>query len=498
MTSLPAQVKSYEDLQNEVLELRQENERLWQQIKLLKKYVFGQKSERQPAVDIEQGQLFPTEITIVEEPEVATPISAHVRKGGGRKALPADLPRERIEYEPEEKDCGNCGVPLERIGEEITTELDYVPARFVIREHVKIKRACSKCKEAGVKTGKLPPALQPIERGRPGAGLLVHVMVSKYCDHIPLNRLENIFAREGVNIPRQRMCDWLREMAEQLRPLAVAILKLLLEHDYLQADETTIKVQLDELAGKLHTGYFWAIHGPPNMVYYHYAPSRASEVPKELLADFTGVLQTDAYAGYNPIYLPDKCYRLACLAHIRRKLLEANAAANKHGTQAIKLIQQLYRVEREAKELKCEEAERLAKRHELRQQKSLPLLEQFFQILGAIKERYLPKNLLRQAAEYALEQRVEMFRFLDDPRFEIDNNSIERLMRPIAVGRKNYLFAGSHAGAEWAAIFYTLINCCKLNGVNPTNYLRDVLCRIHSHPASRINELLPFNSKPAD
>lgn len=342
----------------------------------------------------------------------------------------------------------------------------------------------------------LPPEVQPIERGRPGIGLLVYIIVSKYCNHLPLNRLEQMFAREGVDVARQRMCDWLREMAEQLKPLAAAILKLLLERDYLQADETTIKVQLAELNQKLHTGYFWATQGPPNMVYYHYAPTRASEVPKELLEDFNGVLQTDAYAGYNTVYLPNKCYRLACLAHIRRKLLEANGAANKHGTQALKIIQQLYHIEQEAKHLKCEDEQRLSKRHELHQQKSAPLLERFFSALQTVKDSYLPKNILRQAAEYGLEQRAEMFRFLDNPRFEIDNNAIERLMRPIAVGRKNYLFAGSHAGAERAAVFYTLINTCRLNRVNPTTYLRDVLRRLNTHPAARLNELLPFNRKP--
>lgn len=496
MTALPQSTKSYEELQEEVVALREENERLWQQIKLLKKYVFGQKSEKLPAIDLQQEQLFPSETTIIDELETETSVKAHVRKGGGRKVLPANLPRERIEYEPEEKTCGNCGADLEKIGEEIATELDYIPARLIVREHVKIKRACSKCKEGGVNIGKLPPEVQPIERGRAGIGLLVYIIISKYCDHLPLNRLEQMFARDGVEIARQRMCDWLREMAEQLKPIAEAILKVLLERDYLQADETTIKVQLDELKKKLHTGYFWAIHGPPNIVYYHYAPSRAGEVPKELLKDFTGVLQTDAYAGYNPVYVPDRCRRLACLAHIRRKLLDNNAAANKHGNQALELIQRLSKIEREAKNLNCEEAERLTRRHELRQQKSRPLLDSFFGVLATIRDTYLPKNMLRSAAEYALDQREEMYRYLEDPRFEIDNNSIERLMRPIAIGRKNYLFAGSHAGAQWAAVFYTLINTCKLNGVNPAEYLRDVIVRINQHPQARINELLPFNWKP--
>lgn len=502
MRAIPLPQKSYEELETENAELHEEIERLWQQIKLLKKHIYGQKSEKLPVIDLRQEPLFPSESMIIDEPEAITPVKEHVRKGGGRKVLPANLPRERIEYEPEEKTCGNCGVELEKIGEEITTELDYIPARLIVREHVKIKRACSKCKEAGVSIGKLPPEVQPIERGRAGIGLLVYIIISKYCDHLPLNRLEQMFARCGMEIARQRMCDWLREMAEQLKPLAEAILKVLLERDYLQADETTIKVQLEEvqleeLKRKLHTGYFWAIHAPPNIVYYHYAPTRAGEVPKELLKDFTGVLQTDAYAGYNPVYVPDKCRRLACLAHIRRKLLDNNAAANKHGNQALELIQRLSKVEREAKNLSCEEAERLTRRHELRQQKSRPLLDRFFGVLATIRDTYLPKNMLRAAAEYALDQREEMYRYLEDPRFEIDNNSIERMMRPIAIGRKNYLFAGSHAGAEWAAVFYTLINTCKLNGINPADYLRDVIIRINNHPQSRINELLPFNWKPA-
>lgn len=479
----------YEALQEELTAAREEIARLHQHMLWLKKQMFGRKSEK---LDLNQLLLFDAgEPSQAKTEEEQIEIPAHARqKPSGRKPLPKELPRERIEYFPEEKLCSCCGKELQRIGEEITEELDYIPARLVVKEHAKIKLACPHCKDK-VHTAVLPPEVQPIERGRAGVGLLVYIIISKFCDHLPLYRLEQMFAREGVEIARQRMWDWLEAIADQLKSLHRALLLEILLNYYVQADETTIKVQFGEVKGKLHTGYFWAVHAPPNLVYYRYAPTRAEEVPLELFKGYRGFIQTDLYAGYNAVFLPDGCTRLGCFAHVRRKFLEKGGASNKDANEIIQQIAKLYKVESEAKGMNPE------KRRELRLRKAVPLLEQLFLKIDALNQRLLPQHPLKEATEYALKQKEALERYTTDGRFEIDNNAIERQMRPIAVGRKNYLFAGSHSGAEAAAIYYSLINSCKLNQINPREYLRDVIRRLPTHPASRIKELLPHNWKPS-
>ena len=480
----------YEAVLARLASLENENAKLYQHLLWLKKQTFGRKSEKQ---DPNQQPLFDAadfEQAPAKEQEDEIEVPAHSRrKPGGRKPLRKDLPRERIEYLPEETTCSCCHEELRRIGEEVTEELDYIPSQLIVREHVKVKLACPRCKD-GVQTGKLPPEVQPIERGRAGVGLIVYIMLSKYCDHLPLFRLEKMFAREGIEIARQRMWDWLAAIADQLKSLHRALLAEMLLVYYLQADETTIKVQLGEEKGKLHTGYFWAVHAPPNLVYYRYAPTRAGEVPLKLFDGYEGVIQTDLYAGYNAVFLPETCKRLACFAHVRRKFIEKGGASGKESNDIIKEIAKLYRVEKEAKGIGFED------RAELRKRKSLPLLEALFSKIENLNQRLLPQHPLKEATEYALKQKQELLRYVDDGRFEIDNNAIERQMRPIAVGRKNYLFAGSPAGAEAAAIFYSLINSCKLNNINPREYLCDILRRLPTHPASRISELLPHRWTP--
>ena len=299
-----------------------------------------------------------------------------------------------------------------------------------------------------------------------------------------------MFAREGLGIARQRMWDWLAATSDQLKSLHRALLAEILLNYYVQADETTIKVQLGEDKGKLHTGYYWAVHSPPNLVYYRYAPTRAEEIPLELFADFQGFVQTDLYAGYNAVFLPQACTRLGCFAHVRRKFIEKGGAAKKQSGQIIEQIAKLYKIEAEGKKLSFEE------RGKLRQKKSVPILEKLFLNIESLNQQLLPQHPLREATEYALKQKEALMLYTTDGRFEIDNNAIERQMRPIAVGRKNYLFTGSNAGAEAAAIFYSLINSCKLNNVNPREYLCDVIRRLPTHKAADIAELLPHRWKP--
>lgn len=469
--------------------LQEDLVRLHHQMLLLKKHAFGRSSEKLGSGhDERQEVLFPSPgVSEPGESEETTIVKTHTRAANrGRKPLPKDLPRERIEYEPEERSCSCCGREREKIGEEISEELDYVPAHFVVREHVRIKRACRTCQNAVV-SGTLPPGVQVIEGARPGAGLLAHIAVSKFCDHLPLFRQEMIYLRQDIEIPRQRMSDWLGASVELLMPIYNELFRYLLSKTYLQADETEIKVRDPELKGRLFTGWLWAFHSPPDAVAFHYAPTRASEVPRQILSSYTGFLQTDKYAGYNAVLVPGNVRRLACLAHVRRKFVEAQHAAKRECSVILKHIAELYRVEREIKKSSLEERQRKRWKH------ARPRLRKLKKYLLACRERLLPKHPLAQAVEYTLTQWREVCRYVLLPAADIDSNAVERQIRPIALGRKNYLFAGSHAGAVRAAVMYSLIQSCKLNRVNPFDYLTDVLRQVHTLPASRLPELLPHN-----
>lgn len=453
---------------------------------------YGKKSEK---LVLEQEELFAFD-TPAEEPESSSvAVKPHKRTiKRGRKPLPEDLERERIEYEPEAKECEHCGRELVRIGEEVTKELDYIPAKYLVREHVKIKCACPHCKQ-GVLSGVLPPSVQPLERSRPGAGLLTQITISKYVDHQPLFRQEQIFARDGIILSRRRMCDWIERTVELLNPLWKALKVEVLSHPYVQADETSIKVRDLELLKeehKLFTGYFWAVHAPPNLAFFEYHDTRASDAAKEVLKSFKGVVQTDAYAGYNEVVLPDAVQRLACMAHIRRKFIDGRNFAPAEADQIIKQIAVLYKLEKQWKKLEAKN--RQAKRAKI----AKPLFEKLYETISAISARLLPKHGLQDALKYALKQQSQMELYLSDGSFHIDNNPIERQIRPIALGRKNYLFAGSHDGARRAAVLYSLLATCKLNGVNPRIWLTDVLKRLPAYPINQVAELLPHRWSEAD
>jgi hypothetical protein len=263
-----------------------------------------------------------------------------------------------------------------------------------------------------------------------------------------------------------------------------------LSSDYVQADETYIKVREIEVAGQLLQGYFWGVHAPPNIVFFEYFDTRSGEAAKEVLAGLRGRVQTDAYAGYNPVLLPDQVERIACMAHIRRKFREQRECAPAECDQIINQIRNIYALETQWKTLSAEE------RHANRQQFARPQLERLFDYLSDLKNRFLPRHNFQDPLDYALKQRKEMFRYLDDGRYHIDNNAIEREIRPIALGRKNYLFAGSHEGARRAAVFYSLLATCKLNNVNPAKWLTTVLKTMPILPRNRYQELLPHRWRP--
>lgn len=451
------------------------------------KKIYGTKSEK---LESNNQIALNFELLPIASPEAETiEVPSHKRiVKRGRKPLPDELEREQIIYEPEQTHCECCSTELVTIGQQVSEELEKIPAQLKVIEHIRIKKACSKCKEAKVLIAKLPATVIPIEGARPGAGLLADIAVSKYVDHLPLHRQEAIFARHGIELRRQRMSDWIAKIAELLEPLYAALRKEILKLPYVHADETTIKVQDGIKEGQCHTGYLWGLHGPPNLVWFHYDKSRASSVAEELFKEYAGAVHTDAYAGYNQIYLPDKCVRLACFAHIRRKFLEANKVAGKEVTKILTLISQIYKLE---SNLKTSEQRLL-----VRQSKSKKLAAELFDYMKLTASRTLPRSEFMKALSYALNQEAEVMRIFESGDYDLDNNAIERQMRPVAIGRKNYMFAGSHEGARRAAILYSLLNTCKLNKVNPWEWLRDVLVRVSSDNSVKAIDLLPHSWKP--
>jgi transposase len=418
-----------------------------------------------------------------ELPELSseTSVSSHKRQAKKKRSR-ENLPRERIEYEPEETTCECCGEDLCRIGEEVTEEFEFIPSKFKVTEHVRVKRACSACKSS-VFTGELPVDVQVLEKCRAGAGLLSHIIVSKYCDHLPLHRQEGMFARHGMDISRKTLSEWVGKVSRLLAPVAEAIRKDILSSPAIFADETTLKVQ-DKTKEGLKLGHLWGMRAPPG-VYFHYAPSRAGAIARELFSSFEGFVHTDAYAGYNPVFLPETCTRVGCWAHVRRKFIEVQKVSGKESAFVLKAISQIYAVEKKVRHLTPEE------RLKARQKKTVPLLQNLKGNLDAFNERTLPRHPLKKALEYTLNQWDELTVFASDGLLEADNNMIEREMRPIALGRKNYLFAGSHDGARWAATLYTLIGSAKIHHLNPYEYLKDIMRRVHTHPASKVQELTP-------
>lgn len=472
---------SREQLISALFDAKLEVNRLQEILGKANKNLYGSKSEK-----LAEQELFA--FAPEQELEPVSEITTLVKKTRKKRELPNTIPRERIEYDLESPLCPCCDREMAIIGEELSEELEFIPAQFKVIEHVRVKRACGRCKN-GVYVPSLPPEVKPLERRQAGAGLLSQILISKYQDHSPLYRQEQIFNRHGISLPRKLLCGWVAGAAELLTPIYEALKKELLAESYLQADETHLKVQDPEVQGKLHTGYLWSILGPPNRVIFHYADSRAGEVPRELLNGFKGRLQTDAYAGYNKVFIPESCERIACMAHLRRKFIESRATAKSSADKVISLIADLYKLERS---LKNEiPAERLRKR----KKRAFYTLKKLYRLIKQQRKSTLPESAYAKALNYAWEQRIAMLQYLRDGRYEIDNNLIENQMRPIALGRKNYLFAGSHEGAKRAAIIYSILQTCKLNQVNPFDYLSDVFRRIHTRGVS-LHSLLPQNWKP--
>jgi transposase len=369
--------------------------------------------------------------------------------------------------------------------------LEYVPARFKVIRQVRPKLACACCER--IVQAEAPS--RPIARGVAGPGLLAHVLVSKYCDHLPLYRQSEIYAREGVELERSTLADWVGGTNALLVPLVEALRRHVLSATKLHGDDTPVPV-LAPGNGKTKTGRLWtyvrddrpAGDTTPAAVWFAYTPDRKGEHPKAHLSNFTGTLQADGYAGFERIYEAGHIQEAACWAHVRRKFYDL-VAAHKSQTagEALERIGALYAIENEIRGRSPEE------RRKVRNERARPLLESLQQWLEATLGKLSRKSDTALAVRYALGRWAALLRYVNDGRIEIDNNAAERALRTVALGRKNYLFAGSDAGGERAAAIYSLIGSAKLNGINPEAYLRDVLTHIADHPINRIDDLLPWN-----
>ena len=466
---------------------------LTHELSWLKRQVFGQKAERY--VPNGNGQMaigLPGAAEIAPAPVVTQKISyerqvssPEAKNGHGRNALPAHLPRVDTVLEPEEDVTG-----MQKIGEEVTEELEYKPGKLFVNRIIRPKYA--KADGSGsVVTAALP--FRPIEKGRPGPGLIAHVLLSKYVDHLPLYRQEKMFKREKVSIPRSTLGGWVEGGCRLLSPLYDRLVRKVLQTDYLQADETPVKVQDDHIPGKTHQGYFFAYRNPllPAIV-FDYQESRSRAGPMEFLEDFQGVLQTDAYKGYNEILTWPGVKALGCFAHARRNFFEAKDNDPARAEAILKLIKRLYAVEDKARGEKPEDRLSPEERYQLRQAESVPIMKDIKTWLDTEVQQTLPKSAMGQAIGYALNIWNRLETYLTDGRFEIDNNLLENAIRPVALGRKNWLFAGSHDGAKRSAMIYSFVGTCAMQGIEPFEYLRNVIDKLPGHPQSRIDELLPL------
>ena len=464
------------------------------QLEWFKRHTFGRRSEK---LDDNQLTLFEG-VTDTEDQENAsaesnpTPAGAAKKSKShrnGRRPLPDHLPRERIEYHPPKEDliCSCCGQAKQVMGEEITEELDYVPASFVVRQHARLKYVCKHCQE-GVVIADLPP--RPIEKGRPGTGLLAHVLTSKYADHLPLHRQEGILKRHGVDIHRSTMCDWVRECAHLLSPIVRYMKQVVLRSKVINTDDTPVPI-LDGSRTQTRKGYLWAYIGDKRTVVFDYTPTHSRDGPMAFLGNYAGYVQADAYKGYDAFFENGDATEVGCWAHTRRKFYDARTTDSRRAHEMLALIGRLYDIEREAKqnELNASAVK------ELRQQHSKSILAEISPRLEGWSIEVLPKSPMGQAVGYARGQWEALNQYLHDSDLDIDNNLSERVLRTVAIGRRNWMFAGSDAGAERAAVIYSLIATCKLCHVDPFAYLRDVLDRISTHPASRIAELTPLGWK---
>lgn len=475
--------EKYEALYIEHINLRHELDQL-------KRLIFGSRHERfVPSTPQEQLALglettrsssqttSPATVQTIEYTRTKKTVTEKVNTG--RMKLPADLPREEVVLEPDQDVSG-----LTVIGKEITEELERVPGKLFVRQYIRPKYALPNGE--GVVIADLPA--RPIDKGIPGPGLLAQIVIDKYTDHLPVHRQLQRFEREGIKLASSTLTDWISGTCTLLDPLYEELKRQVLSADYLQADETPIKVLDKDKKGTTHRGYHWVYHAPvERMVLFDYREGRGREGPQECLKHFKGHLQTDGYSVYEDFDRKSEVTLLHCMAHARRKFDESKDNDLVRASYALTEIQKLYALERHAKI----ESLSLEQRHSLRQEKAIPILKDLKTWMLENYKAVLPKSTIGQALHYSLERWDKLMLYTADGKLEIDNNLVENAIRPVAIGRKNYLFAGSHNGARRAAMLYSFLGTCKINDVNPFEWLRDVLSKIPTAPVNNLSVLLP-------
>ncbi len=481
-----------EDLRARIRELAELTERatdLAAQIEALKRYFFDRRRERfvdHPELPFPGDENEPEKPPFVdeapddEEPDI-DPLRNKPRRRRGVKRVRDDLPRKRevIEVAEDERRC-QCGDVMQEIGEDITEELEYRPASFFVREIARKKYACKKHEEQGVVTPELPP--RPIAKGMAGASLLAQIVTAKYKDHLPLHRQHGIYMRQGVDIAESTMVDWVRDVAALLTPVVEATREEILDAPIVSTDDTPICVQDRSHPKGSRKGFLWAYLGEPGDVVFRYTKGRSRDGPLEFFGKYEGYVQADAYSGYDALFRRSRVAEVGCWAHARRRFFKALATAPEPAKYAIAAIRSLYQFEADATKADFD----VDARRQLRQQESRPLLEMLRPWLKSLKSSVLPKSPIGKAVSYTLNQWDALSRFVEDGRLALDNNRTERAIRQVAIGRKNWMFAGSDAGGERAAAIYSVIGGCIELKVDPLEYLEDVIRRIAAGDDPRV------------
>lgn len=470
-------------------ELESQVFRISQELEFLKRQLFGRKSERFIPADNMQLNL---ELEGIEQkqPAVLTQQISYKRskpsedkKQPVRMELPAHLIRKEEVIEP--------GVDLrgaKRIGQVETEILEYTPGKLYVRKIIRPKYALPQ--EKGIVIGDLPSL--PLPKSNAGSSLLTHIIISKFVDHLPFYRQVQQFRRQDVPIAESTINGWFSAVADLLEPLYEKLKEKVRRSDYLQTDETPIKVLDQNKQGSTHKGYHWVYYAAQEkLVCFDYQKGRGRAGPKGFLKDFHGVIQVDGYKAYD-IFDDTKHTRLlGCMAHVRRKFEQSRINDKARSEYALDRIRELYMIERKAENISYEQ------RKSLREEKSVPILQDLRQWMEDQYKQVLPKSGIASALFYALNHWERLIRYVEDGRYQIDNNWVENAIRPVALGRKNYLFAGSHDGARRAAIIYSLLNTCRKNNIEPSVWLEDTLNRINDHPISQLDDLLPCTWKPS-
>lgn len=487
IAALKNQLQQFNDLQLQTLQLQQ-------QLSQLKKMIFGSRQERfipsginpsQLSLNMEAEQVATCSITDTQKISYTRTTVAVEQKPlphPGRTKLPETLRREEIIIEPL-ADIMGC----KKMGEEITEVLEYEPGELFVKKYIRPKYA--KPAGEGVLIGELPS--RPLEKAMAGPGLLAQIVIDKYVDHLPLYRQMQRFERSGVKLPYSTLTDWVARTCRLIEPLFAALKKEVLASNYLHVDETPIRVMSKEKSGETHRGYYWVYQNSiDKIVFFDYQEGRGREGPIEILEHFTGYLQTDGYAAYEIFDKQDGITLMHCMAHARRMFNEALENDQARATYAMEQLQKLYAIERQAKEQNLSFDEIT----ELRKAKSVPLLHALGEWMKKQYAEVTPKSSIGKALGYSIERWERLSLYTSDGMLKIDNNPVENSIRPVALGRKNYLFAGSHEAARRSGMLYSLLGTCKMHGIEPTEWLRNVLQTIADHPVNKISVLLPHHA----